>query len=93
AALRSASLLGYAAAGALLGLAFLGKYFAALLGIAYFAHLLFTRREIGDKGNRGGQRRWAGFAVLLAAALPAPLYNLWWNSEHCWVNILFNFVN
>jgi len=84
AAQRHASLRWYAAAGALLGLAFLGKYFAALLGIAYLAHVLFIRRDAG---------RWAGFAVLLAAALPAPIYNLWWNSSHCWVNILFNFIN
>ena len=27
------------------------------------------------------------------ASLPAPIYNLWWNSGHCWVNILFNFLN
>lgn len=84
AAQRRASLLYYALAGALLGLAFLGKYFAALLGIAYLVHALFIRRDAG---------RLAGFGVLLAAALPAPIYNLWWNSEHCWVNILFNFIN
>jgi 4-amino-4-deoxy-L-arabinose transferase-like glycosyltransferase len=84
AAQRRASLLWYAVTGGLLGLAFLGKYFAALLGIAYLAHVLFVRRDAG---------RWAGFLVLLVAALPAPIYNLWWNSEHCWVNILFNFVN
>ncbi|MEO8409248.1 MAG: glycosyltransferase family 39 protein [Propionivibrio sp.] len=74
----------HALAGGLLGLAFLGKYFAALLGIAYLFHVLFVRRDRG---------RWSGFAVLLAAALPAPIYNLWWNSGHCWVNILFNFIN
>ncbi len=73
-----------ALAGALLGLAFLGKYFAALLGIAYLVHMLFIRRDAG---------RWLGFSVLLLAALPAPIYNLWWNSGHCWVNILFNFMN
>jgi 4-amino-4-deoxy-L-arabinose transferase-like glycosyltransferase len=84
AAQRRASLRWYALAGALLGLAFLGKYFAALLGIAYLAHVLFIRRDAG---------RWVGFAVLLAASLPAPIYNLWWNSGHCWVNILFNFIN
>ena len=84
AAQRHKSLLWYAAAGALLGLAFLGKYFAALLGIAYLVHVLFIRRDAG---------RWAGFVVLLAASLPAPIYNLWWNSSHCWVNILFNFMN
>jgi hypothetical protein len=89
AALRCASqssrtLAWHAASGALLGLAFLGKYFAALLGIAYLVHFLFIRRDAA---------RWPGFALLLIAALPAPLYNLWWNSSHCWVNILFNFMN
>ena len=82
-AIVSRRLIWHAAAGGLLGLAFLGKYFAALLGFAYLAHLLFVRRDSG---------RWAGFALLLVAALPAPLYNLWWNSSHCWVNILFNFI-
>ena len=56
----------------------------ALLGIAYLVHVLLIRRD---------RSRWAGFAVLLLAALPAPIYNLWWNSGHCWVNILFNFIN
>ncbi len=73
-----------AAAGVLLGLAFLGKYFAALLGLAYLAHAIFVRRDTG---------RWAGFGLLLVASLPAPIYNLWWNSGHCWNNILFNFIN
>lgn len=77
-------LLWHALAGALLGLAFLGKYFAALLGVAYLVHVLFIRRDAA---------RWPGFALLLVAALPAPLYNLWWNSSHCWTNILFNFMN
>lgn len=89
AALRNQERAGFALfwhflAGALLGLAFLGKYFAALLGVAFLVHVLFVRRD---------GRRWAGFLLLLVAALPAPLYNLWWNSSHCWVNILFNFMN
>ncbi|MFT3849488.1 MAG: glycosyltransferase family 39 protein [Propionivibrio sp.] len=74
----------HALAGLLLGLAFLGKYFAALLGIAYLGHVLFVRRDRG---------RWSAFAVLVLAALPAPIQNLWWNSGHCWVNVLFNFMN
>ena len=73
-----------ALAGGLLGLAFLGKYFAALLGVAYLVHVFFIRRDAG---------RSVEFFVLLLCALPAPLYNLWWNSQHCWVNILFNFLN
>lgn len=89
AALRSRTasgheLLWHTLSGALLGLAFLSKYFAALLGIAYLVHVLLIRRDAG---------RFAGFALLLVAALPAPIYNLWWNSSHCWVNIVFNFAN
>ncbi|MES2771785.1 MAG: glycosyltransferase family 39 protein [Pseudomonadota bacterium] len=76
-------LLGYALAGAFLGLAFLGKYFAALLGIAYLVHTLRVR----------GVRGVGALMLLLLVALPAPLFNLWWNSAHCWDNILFNFVN
>ncbi len=76
--------LGHALAGALLGLAFLGKYFAALLGFAFLVHVVLVRRDRG---------RFLGLAVLLLAALPAPAYNLWWNSANCWVNVLFNFVN
>ena len=56
----------------------------ALLGVAYLVHVLFARRDAA---------RWPGFALLLVASLPAPIYNLWWNSGHCWVNILFNFLN
>lgn len=78
------SLLWHAVAGALLGLAFLGKYFAALLGFAYLIHALFVRRDDG---------RFSGLAVLFVAALPGPIYNLWWNSHHGWVNIVFNFIN
>lgn len=81
---RGAAIAWQAAAGGLLGLAFLGKYFAALLGVAYAFHALCIRRD---------RARWLGLLALLAAALPAPIYNLWWNSGHCWVNLLFNFVN
>lgn len=81
---RGRALAWHTLAGALLGLAFLGKYFAALLGIAYLVHVSFVRRDAG---------RIPGFLLLLAASLPAPFYNLWWNSSHCWVNILFNFIN
>jgi len=81
---RDASLAWHGASGALLSLAFLGKYFAALLGVAYLVHVVFVRRDA---------LRWAGFFLLFAASLPGPIYNLWWNSDHCWVNLLFNFVN
>ncbi|MBK8523776.1 MAG: glycosyltransferase family 39 protein [Betaproteobacteria bacterium] len=71
-------------AGLLLGMGFLGKYFAALLGLAFAAHVVFVRRDRG---------RWLQLSLLTAAALVGPAYNLWWNSSHCWSNILFNFIN
>ncbi len=105
AALRSpaifSSLAWHAAAGLFLGLAFLSKYFAALLGFAYLAHVISAQRAAARTGGNGGDggtdggtiRRWTGFAALVAVALLAPAYNLWWNSGHCWTNLLFNFMN
>lgn len=73
----------YALAGALLGLAFLSKYFAVLLGLAYVAHAAW----------RPTRRKSAGLALLVAAALPFAAINLWWNWGHCWANIMFNLYN
>ena len=73
----------YALSGALLGLAFLSKYFAALLGIAYFAHACW----------RPTRRKFAGLALLTAAASPFAAINLGWNWGHCWANIVFNLYN
>lgn len=81
---RRASLAWHALAGLLLGAAFLGKYFAALLGFAFAAHVLFARRDRG---------RIAMLAALTACALLGPAWNLWWNAGNCWPNILFNFYN
>ena len=72
----------YAGAGLLVGLAFLSKYFAALLGIAYAVHLLGWRRE----------RAWA-VPLMGLLALPSVLLNLAFNAWHGWPNILFNFYN
>ena len=72
----------YAAAGALLGLALLAKYFAALVAAAFLVWFLsagWTRR------------RAAGFAVLVACALPFVLVHLGWNATHCWSTVAFNF--
>jgi hypothetical protein len=82
--LRFASPGWHVLAGLLLGMGFLSKYFAALLGIAFAAHVVFVRRDRG---------RWLLLVLLTAAALIGPAYNLWWNSSHCWANILFNFFN
>ncbi|MCU0940966.1 MAG: glycosyltransferase family 39 protein [Hydrogenophaga sp.] len=72
----------YLLCGALLGAAFFGKYFAALLGFAYTAHAWGWRRE----------RWWAPFLILLTA-LPAIAGNLWLNATHGWSHIMFNVFN
>jgi hypothetical protein len=81
AALRRESQLLFAASGALLGLAFLSKYFSVLLGLAYLGFVLT---------QPGGRRSWRGLATVVAAALPFAALNGWWNYNHCWANLLFN---
>jgi hypothetical protein len=73
----------YLLAGALLGLAFLSKYFAVLLGVAYFAHAAW----------RPTRKKLVGLALLAAAALPFVAINAWWNWGHCWANLMFNLYN
>ena len=70
----------YLAAGALLGLAFLSKYFAVLLGLAYLAWAAQTRR-------------WQAAGLVIAGALPSALVNLYWNYTGCWSNVMFNAIN
>ncbi len=84
AALQRGSTPLFAAAGALLGLAFLSKYFAVLLGMAYFAFVLT---------QPAGRRDWRGLAVAFAAMLPFAALNAWWNYNHCWANLMFNVYN
>jgi 4-amino-4-deoxy-L-arabinose transferase-like glycosyltransferase len=67
-------------AGLLLGLAFLSKYFAVLLGLAYLAWAIAARRP-------------RAFLPALAGALPFGLMNLWWNWQNCWCNVMFNAIN
>ena len=83
-AVRRGSLALCAVAGALLGLAFLSKYFAVLLGLAYVVYAAGIRREA---------RAWRELAVVVACALPFGLVNLAWNYEHCWANLMFNLYN
>ncbi len=80
-ALQKDSLPWYALSGVFLGLAFLSKYFAVLLGLAYLAYFFLARRE---------RRAALGFATLFLVALPFVAVNLYWNYTHCWDNILFN---
>jgi 4-amino-4-deoxy-L-arabinose transferase-like glycosyltransferase len=67
-------------AGVLLGLAFLSKYFAVLLGLAYLVWAVTARRP-------------AAFGLVFLGALPAGLLNLYWNWQACWCNVMFNAIN
>ncbi|AOF83649.1 dolichyl-phosphate-mannose-mannosyltransferase family protein [Methyloversatilis sp. RAC08] len=73
----------FAVSGLLLGGAFLSKYFAVLLGFAYIAWALW----------RPAVWKWKALALVVLCALPAGLYNAWWNSQHCWANVMFNVFN
>jgi 4-amino-4-deoxy-L-arabinose transferase-like glycosyltransferase len=84
AALRRGSDLLYAVSGAMLGLAFLSKYFAVLLGFAYLAFVLT---------QPAGRRGWRGLAIVFAAVLPFAALNAWWNYNNCWANLMFNVYN
>ena len=83
-ALKKENYLYYFLAGIALGLAFLSKYFAILLGIAYALYLILTPKKAGQT---------KGFVLLFAAVIPFALINLYWNYTHCWANILFNLFN
>lgn len=72
----------YLLAGLCLGFAFLSKYFAVLLGLGMIA--------CAATGKRGG---WRGVGLVVAAALPSGLLNLYWNHEACWSNVMFNAIN
>src|SRR5438445_12409632 len=73
-----------ALAGVFLGLAFLSKYFAVLLGLAYVAYVAFSPR---------GQRDWRALALVVLCSIPFAAVNLWWNYEHCWANLMYNLYN
>lgn len=68
--------------GFFLGLAFLSKYFAALLVFAYAVYFFLIDRSL-----------WRYGLVILFSSLPFALINLYWNYTHCWTNVLFNFFN
>jgi hypothetical protein len=80
-ALRRESVAGVLLAGAFLGLAFLSKYFAVLLGFAMGWHILWQRK------------RWAYAVALMAGVLPFAAVNVVYNAYNCWNNIMFNLVN
>ncbi len=67
-------------AGVLLGFAFLSKYFAVLLGLAFLAWAVLSKRP-------------KAFLLVFLGGLPAGLLNLYWNYEACWCNVMFNAIN
>lgn len=79
----------FAAAGVALGLAFLSKYFAVLVGLAFAAFAVAS--TLARDGS--GARAWRGVAIVAVAAAPFAALNLWWNYGHCWSNVLFNAFN
>ena len=82
---RRDSLGWYLLCGLFLGLAFFSKFFAGLLGVAYFLYLaLFARR---------GLKPFLGLMLIVAGTLPFIFLNLLWNYNHCWDNYLFNLIN
>lgn len=81
-ALQKTSMGWHALSGAFFGMAFLSKYFAALLGLGYLAYFIFSGKS---------RQKTPGFILLFLVALPFALVNLYWNYTHCWDNVLFNF--
>lgn len=80
-------LINYFLAGLFLGLAFYSKFFAGLLGLAYFLYVVLFIR-----GQRG-LRPYTGIGMVLLGASPFIILNLIWNYNNCWNNYLFNLLN
>jgi len=70
----------FLASGFLLGFAFLSKYFAVLLGLAFLAWAILSKKP-------------GAFLLVFLGGLPAGLLNLYWNYEACWCSVMFNAVN
>ncbi len=66
--------------GMLLGLAFLSKYFAVLLGLAYLVWAIASKKP-------------RVFFLVFLGGLPFGLLNLYWNLNACWCNVMFNAIN
>lgn len=70
--------------GLFLGLAFLSKYFAILLGLSYLVYFLLSDKE---------KKKTFGFLILFTSSIPFVFINLYWNYTHCWTNLLFNLIH
>ncbi len=69
--------------GLFFGLAFLSKYFVILLGLSFFAYAL---------GSFRSKKVWKMLGIGILSFLPSLALHLYWNSSHCWVNLVFNTV-
>jgi hypothetical protein len=72
----------YAAAGVFLGMAFLSKYFSALLAVAYVASYLLSAKD---------RKRTLGYVLLFACVIPFGLISLYWNYTHSWMEVRYPF--
>jgi hypothetical protein len=72
----------FAAAGVTLGLAFLSKYFAVLLGLAFAVYIVGWRRD-----------RWWALILVIVLAMPSVAVHLHFNAHHGWQNVMFNLFN
>ena len=86
-ALRTGRAVDFVLCGLLLGGALLSKYFAGFLALAVAGHLLWRPRW----RTIGGRLR--ALLLVVAGALPQALVQVYWNAQHCWPNLMFNFVN
>ena len=77
---RSGRVSDWALAGVCVGLAFLAKYLAVLLGLGFVTYLAVF----------GGERRVARMVALCAGAAPGVAVNVIWNFNYGWTNVLFN---
>ena len=78
------SYLWYMLSGVFLGLAFLSKYFAMLLGLSYLVYFLSVRKDA---------RKTKGFLLLALGTIPFVAQNAVWNYQTGWPNIMHNWFN
>ncbi len=74
----------YLLSGIFLGMAFLSKYFAVMLGLSYMLYFLSVRKTA---------RRAKGFLLLAIGTLPFVVQNALWNYHNGWPNIMHNWFN
>lgn len=63
--------------------AVLSKFFAVLIGAAFFY----------DTVRHPQKDKLVGFGIVCLCCIPSLALLFYWNSHHCWTNYLFNFVN